>query len=141
VTVGSVIVLLLVAVVSVALTLRRTELHGAAAVLRLLSLLFAVVAAAVLMGPVWADSGTFAIWALGLPVVVTLLPLLAAGARFGPAVTALAAVLLLAWALLAALGFGLFLLPAALAETAAAVAQLRPAAPDRGRGVGASRGA
>jgi hypothetical protein len=140
-TVASVIVLLLVAVVSVALTLRRTELQGAAAILRLLALLFVVVAAAVLMRPVWQDSGTFAIWSLGLPVVVTLVPLLTAGARFGAAVTAVAAVLLLVWSLLLALAFGLFLLPAALAETAAAVAQLRPATPDRGRGVGVSRGA
>jgi hypothetical protein len=120
------IVLLVLVVGALAVALRRSELQGAAAVLRLLAVLFAVVAAAVLFRPVWEDSGTFAIWSLGLPVVVALVPLLAAGSRFGVAVTAVAAALLLGWSVLAALGFGLFLLPAALAETAAAVTQRRP---------------
>ena len=47
--------------------------------------LIQTIPAAVLFGPVWADSGTFAIWSLGLPVVVTLVPLLTAGSRFGVA--------------------------------------------------------
>ena len=120
------VVLLVCAVGAVSFAVRRSELHRASAVLRLLAVLFAVVAAAVLFGPVWVDSGTFAIWSLGPPVVVTLVPLLTADSRFGVGVTWLAAALLLGWSLLLALGFGLFLLPAALAETAAAVTQRRP---------------
>ena len=54
-----------------------------------------------------------------------------------PAVTGVAAGFLLLWSVLLALGVGLLLLPAALAETAAAVAQRRPrhlgTEPDRGR--------
>ena len=120
------IVLLLLVVGAAAFAVRRSELQGAAAALRLLAVLFAVVAAAALFRPVWEDSGTFALWGLGLPVLVALVPLLTAGSRFGVVVTAVAAALLLGWSILAALGFGLFLLPAALAETAAAVTQRRP---------------
>ena len=63
----------------------------------------------------WADSRAHAIWALGLPVAVAVVPLLTAGTRFGVVVTWLAARVLIGWSLIFALGIGLFLLPAALA--------------------------
>ena len=75
------------------------------------------------------DSGAFALWGLGLPVLVTLAPLVAARSRFGAAVTGVALFLLL-WSVLLALGVGLVLLPAAVAEIAAAVAQRRPRTSD-----------
>ena len=128
---ATLLVLLVVVAVALGLVLRRGDLRDPAAVLRLLAVALAAVAATVLFRSTWSDSGSFAIWGLGLPVVVTLVPLLAARSRFGAIVTGMAAGFLLVWSVLLALGVGLFLLPAALAETAAAVAQRRPAAPDR----------
>jgi hypothetical protein len=94
-------------------------------VLRWVALVLAAAAATVLFLPTWADSGWFAIWGLGLPVLVCLAPVLAGSTRFARVVTWTAAGLLLAWALLLGLGVGLFLLPAALAEAAAALSQQR----------------
>jgi hypothetical protein len=125
-TVAMMVALILVVVAALSFALRRSELHRAPAVLRLLAVLFVAVAGAVIFPAFWADAGAHAIWALGLPLVVALVPLLTAGARFGVVVTWLAAVFLLGWSLLFALGIGLFLLPAALAETAAAVTQRLP---------------
>ena len=129
--VATLLVLLVVGGVLLGLALRRAALRAPAAVLRQLAFAFAAVTAAVLFRSTWGDSRAFALWGLGLPVLVTLIPLLAARARFGAAVTGLAAGFLLVWSLLLALGVGLFLLPAALAETAAAVAQRRPAVAPR----------
>jgi hypothetical protein len=109
--VATVLVLLVVAAVAAGLALRFRGRRNAAAVLRLLAVLFAVAGAAVAFPVTVSDSGAFAIWGLGLPVLVTLAPLLAARSQFGAAVTGVAAG---------------FLLLAALAETAAAVAQRRP---------------
>jgi hypothetical protein len=125
-TVAVVLALLVVAAVALGLTLRLRERREAAAVLRLLAVLFAVVGAAVVLPATVRDSGDSAIWGLGIPVLMTLAPLLAARSRLGAAVTAMAAGFLLLWSVLLALGVGLALLPAALAETAAAVAQRRP---------------
>ena len=124
--VAVVLALLVVAAVALGLTLRRREQHDAAAVLRVLAVLCAVVGAAAVFPAVVSDSGAFAFWGLGSPVLVTLAPLVAARYRYGAAVTWVAAILLLGWSVLLALGVGLALLPAALAETAAAVAQRRP---------------
>jgi hypothetical protein len=85
-----------------------------------------VVVAAAVFPASWADSGAHAIWALGLPVLVAVVPLVAAGSRSGVVVRWLAAAFLLGWSLLSGLGFGLLLLPAALAEVAAAGTQRRP---------------
>ena len=125
-TVATTVALILVVVGALSFALRRSELQGAPAVLRLLAVLLAAVAGAAIFPAFWADSGAHAVWALGLPVAVALVPLLTAGARFGVVVTWLAAVFLIGWSLIFALGIGLFLLPAALAETAAAVTQRRP---------------
>ena len=125
-TVAVVLVLLVVAAVALGFTLRRRERRDAAAVPRLLAVLLAVVGSGVAFPATLSDSGAFAIWGLGLPVLVTLAPLLAARSQFGAAVTGVAAGFLLLWSVLLALGVGLLLLPAALAETAAAVAQRRP---------------
>ena len=125
-TVATVLGLLGIAAVALGFGVRRSGGRDAAAVLRLLAVLFAVVGAAVAFPAAVSDSGAFAIWGLGLPVLVTLAPLVAARYRHGTAVTWVAAILLLGWSVLLALGVGLALLPAALAETAAAVAQRRP---------------
>ena len=122
-------VLLLVAVV-VAVTLAFSLQHRdvaprVAAALRVLAVLSAAVPAVALFPVVWTDSGSFAIWGLGLPVLVALVPLLAAATRWGGALTWTAADLLLGWPLLLSLGIGLLLLPAALFELAAAGAQRR----------------
>ncbi len=58
-------------------------------------------------------------------MLVALVPLVAAATRWGGALTWTAAVLLLGRSLLLSLGIGLFLLPAALFELAAAGAQRR----------------
>jgi hypothetical protein len=80
----------------------------------------ALVPAAVLFGPVWADSGSFAVWGLGLPVLLSLVPIAAGSSRYAVAGTWLAAVALLSWSLLLALGVGVYFLPAAFAELVAA---------------------
>lgn len=129
--VATVLVLLVVAAMTAGLTLRLRGRRDAAVVLRLLAVLFAVAGAAVAFPATVSDSGAFAVWGLGLPVLVTLAPLLAARSRFGAAVTGVAAGFLLLWSVLLALGVGLVLLPAALAETAAAVAHSRPRAVGR----------
>jgi hypothetical protein len=59
--------------------------------------------------------------ALGLPVVVTAVPVLAARSRRVVVITWTAAAVLLAWSLLAFASVGMFLLPAALVEFWAAV--------------------
>lgn len=124
-TVLHVLALLVAAAVSVGLTLRLNARGDGAAALRLLAFLLALVGAAAVFPAAVDDSGAFAFWGLGLPVLVTVAPLLAARWRFGAAVTGLSAGFLLLWTVLLALGVGLVLLPAALAETAAATAQRR----------------
>jgi hypothetical protein len=124
--VATIVVLLVVTMVVLGLALRQRKLRDPSAVLRLLAVAFAAIAAVALFATVQRNSGAFAIWGLGLPVLVTLVPLVAARSRFGPVVTGGAAGFLLVWSILLALGVGLFLLPAALAETAAAVVQRRP---------------
>ena len=124
--VATIVAVLVLTAVAVGLVLRQSKLRDPAAVLRLLAVAFAVTAAVASFGTVLQDAGGFAVWGLGLPVLVTLVPLVAARSRFGPVVTGSAAGFLLVWSLLLALGVGLFLLPAALAEMAAAVVQRRP---------------
>ena len=124
--VATIVAVLVLTAVAVGLVLRQSNLRDPAAVLRLLAVVFTAVAAVASFGAVLQDAGAFAIWGLGLPVLVTLVPLFAARSRFGPVVTGGAAGFLLVWSLLLVLGVGLFLLPAALAETAAAVVQRRP---------------
>jgi hypothetical protein len=94
--------------------------------LRWVALGLALVTAVLLFDHTWSDSGTFAIWALGLPVVLCGASILAAPGPFGGVVTWLAAVAMLAWSLVLGLGIGLYLLPAALVEVAAAASQTRP---------------
>ena len=129
--VATLVVLLVLTSVVLGLTLRLRGRRDAAAVLRLLAVLLVLAGTAVAFALTVRDSGAFALWGIGLPGLVTLLPLLAARSRFGVAVTAMAAGFLLLWSLLLALGVGLLLLPAALAETAAAVAQRGPRTVER----------
>jgi hypothetical protein len=132
VNVATVVAALVVLALAVGATLRRGGPRDAAGVLRLLALLFAVVAVAATVRTTLDDSGAFALWGLGLPALATLAPVVAARSRFGVAVTWTVALFLLLWSLLLALGGGLVLLPAALAEIAAAVAQRRAAAVSAG---------
>ena len=124
-TVAGAVALLVVVAGALGLVLRRGRPRDGAAALRLLAVALAAFAAAVSFPTLWSDSGAFAVWGLVLPVLVTLVPLFAARSRFGPVVTGGAAGFLIAWSLLLALGVGLFLLPAAVAEVAAAAAQRR----------------
>ena len=96
------------------------------AMLRRLALALALLVAGLLAGPVWADSGSFALWALGLPVLLCVVPIVVAPWRYAAAVTWLVAAALLAWSLLLGLGMGLLLLPVALVEMAAAAAGTAP---------------
>ncbi len=98
-----------------------TAITSASVVLRWGALAIAIVTAVVLFPWTWANAGWFALAALGLPVLVCLVPVLAASARYAVVVTWAAAGLLLAWSLLLGLGVGLYLLPAVLVETVAAV--------------------
>jgi hypothetical protein len=124
-TVLNVLAFLVLAAVALGLTLRLRARGDTAAVLRLMAFLLALLGAAAVFPATVDDSGAFAFWGLGVPVLVTVAPLLAARLRFGAVVTGLSAGFLLLWTVLLALGVGLVLLPAALAETAAAVAQWR----------------
>ena len=130
-TLAVVLAFLVLAAVVLGVTLRLRGGRDAAAALRLLAVLFAAAGTAVAFATTGSDSAAFVLWGLGLPGLVTLLPLLAARVRFGATVTAMAAGFLLLWSLLLALGVGLLLLPAAIAETTAAVAQRRPRHLDR----------
>lgn len=94
--------------------------------LRWTALVLAAAAAAILAVPVWADSGTFAIWGLGLPVALCVPPIVAGSSRYSALVTGASAVAQLAWAVLLALGVGVYFLPAALVELVAAAWQSRP---------------
>jgi hypothetical protein len=80
----------------------------------------ALLPAAALFVPVVADSGAFAIWGLGLPVLLSLAPIVAGSSRYAVAVTWLVAVALLGWSLVLALGVGAYFLPATFAEFMAA---------------------
>jgi hypothetical protein len=93
------------------------------AALSVLALALAVGTGVLLFPATWADSGTFALWALGGPVLVAVPPVLPLPAGASVVVTWLAALLQLGWALLLGLGIGLYLLPAAVVELAAAVAR------------------
>jgi hypothetical protein len=94
--------------------------------LRWTALVLAAAAAAILAVPVWADSGIFAIWGLGLPLALCVPPVVAGSSRYSALVTGASAVAQLAWVLLLALGVGLYFLPAALAELLAVARQPRP---------------
>ena len=101
---------------------RRGGSSAVARALRWLALAAVVVAAAFLAASTWEDSGTFAILALGLPLLLCLAPLLVPSRLVAP-VTWGAAAALLAWSVLLGLGIGLHFLPAALLQVAAAAAE------------------
>jgi hypothetical protein len=94
--------------------------------LRWVALATAVVTAALLVVPLTAGGGAFAIWGLGLPVLLCAVPVATASTRLSTAITWVVAVVLLVWALLLGLGFGLALLPAAVVELMAAAWQSGP---------------
>jgi len=94
--------------------------------LRWTALVLAAAAAAVLFVRVWADSGTFAIWGLGLPVLLSIPPIVAGSSRYSTLVTGASAIGQLAWAVVLALGVGVYFLPAAFLELMAVAWQPRP---------------
>ena len=94
--------------------------------LRWVALAIAAVTAALLVLPLTAEGGAFAIVGLGLPVLLCAVPVATAATRYSTAITWVVAVVLLAWALVLGLGFGLALLPAAVVELMAAAWQSGP---------------
>ena len=96
------------------------------AVLRWIALALVLVAAAAMAGPYWSDSRSFAVVALGLAILLCVVPIVVAHWRYAGAVTWLAAGLLIVWSLVLGLGLGLYLLPAGLVLVAAAAAQSMP---------------
>jgi hypothetical protein len=94
--------------------------------LRWVALAIAIVTAALLVVPLTVGGGVFAIVGLGLPVLLCAIPVATAATRHAPAITWVVAVVLLAWALVLGLGFGLALLPAAVVELMAAAWQSGP---------------
>lgn len=128
-----VVAVLVAAGVALVPAARRSD-GRTADVLRWVALGLAVLVAVALAADVWADAGGFAVVALGLPVVVLLVPVLAAGSRWAGAVTATAATVVLAWALVLGLSIGLLLLPAVVpAFVAAALGPARRTTPARVR--------
>jgi hypothetical protein len=125
--IGALVLLSVLAIAGVALLppVRRGDAARTSVALRWAALALAVTAAALLFAPTWADSGAFAVWGLGLPVAVAALPVLALRTRASTVVPWVCAALLLGWSVLLALGIGLWLLPAALLELAAAATQRR----------------
>ena len=97
--------------------------------LRVAALVLALLAAALSLPAAWSDAGGFALVALGLPVVVALASVLGSASRLSVALTWVAALLMLVWALLLGLGLGLVLLPAAVVQALAAITQHRPGRP------------
>src|SRR5215218_8480729 len=94
--------------------------------LRWVALAIAVVAAALLVFPLTAEGGVFAIVGLGLPILLCAVPIATASTRYSTAITWGVAAVLLAWALLLGLGFGWALFPAAFVELMAAAWQSGP---------------
>jgi hypothetical protein len=91
--------------------------------LRWVALAVAVVTAAVLVIPLTAEGGAFAIVALGVPVVLCAVPVVTASTRHSTAIIWVVAAVLMAWALLMGVGLGWALLPGAFAEVMAAAWQ------------------
>ncbi|WP_222194069.1 hypothetical protein [Modestobacter italicus] len=115
-----VVVAVLIAVCLALVPAARRSEGPTADVLRWVALALAVLGAALLARDVWADAGTFVVAALGLPVVVLLVPVLLARSRWAGLASTAAATVVLAWALVWGLGGGLVLLPAVVAEFVAA---------------------
>ena len=127
------VVLLVAAVVLAAAALwavpavRGAAPAGTPRTLRALALVLAVLTAALSASAPWADSGGFAVVALGLPVLASLAAVLGSSSRLAAPLTWAAALVMLGWALLLGLGLGGVLLPPALVEALAAVTQHRRA--------------
>jgi hypothetical protein len=94
--------------------------------LRWVALGIAVVTAALLVLPLTADGGAFAIWGLGLPVLLCAVAVATAATRYSTPITWGVAVAQLVWAVVLGLGFGMALLPAAFVELMAAAWQGGP---------------
>ncbi|MQA35266.1 hypothetical protein [Modestobacter roseus] len=89
-------------------------------VLRWVAPLLAALGGAVLIRDTWLDATPFVYAALGLPVVVLLVPVLLARSRWVRLASTAAATAVLAWAVVWGLGGGLVLLPAVIVEFVAA---------------------
>ncbi|WP_199422267.1 hypothetical protein [Actinotalea solisilvae] len=90
------------------------------ALLRAVGVLATAVVAVVLVVGWWEDSGTGTLLVVGVPLAAAALVVLAGGGRAANAVTWLAAVVVIGWALVTGLGAGFwFIVPGALLLTAA----------------------
>jgi hypothetical protein len=83
----------------------------------------AVLTAALLVIPLTAEGGAFAVVALGLPVLLSAIPVATASTRYATVITWVVAGVLMVWALLLGVGLGWALLPAAVVELLAAAWQ------------------
>ncbi len=139
VTVGTGVVVGIAGAVAVAVVLavRGGGPGRGARALRLAAAVATAAVAAVVASPAWRDSGAFAIVVVGVPLLCAAAALVVPlGGRSGAAAAWGAAVVMLGWSLLTALGLGgYFLVPSAL-MVAAAVA----ATPGRSRAGGSRSG-
>jgi hypothetical protein len=94
--------------------------------LRWVALAIAAVTTALLVFPLAAEGGAFAVVGLGVPVLLCAIPVATAATRYSTAITWVVAAVLLAWAVVLGLGFGFALLPAAVVELMAAAWQSGP---------------
>jgi hypothetical protein len=116
--------------VAAGLVLRTRPPGRTAPVLRVVAAASTVLVAALVVGPAWRDSGAFTGLLVGVPLVCAVAALLAGRAVRGGAVMWTAAVLMLSWSLLTALGVGVwFLGPSALMLAAAVATRGRRARP------------
>ena len=126
--IGSIIIVSLLgaAVVGIVLATRSGQEGPArsARLLRWAALILTVVTAALLTPYTVDDSGATAAFLLGVPVVGGAIPVLAERrGRYVAVATAAAAITMTVWAIMLAVGIGLYFLPAAILLVTAAVAQ------------------
>ncbi|GAA2719444.1 hypothetical protein [Cellulomonas aerilata] len=121
-SVGVVVVVTVAAAAAVAIALRGRPLRRTATALRVAAAVATVVVAAAIWAPAWRDSGGFAAVLVGVPPGATAAAAAGRAGRRAPAVRWAAAVVMLGWSLVTALGLGgSFLAPSALMLAAAAV--------------------
>lgn len=123
VIVVSVVLIAAVCAASFGVGVRGESLAAVGYGLRIAACVFTVVLALTIVGPAWTDSGAFALLLVGVPIILAAGSLMAKGnGRRMTAVLWVAAVLMLGWALLTALGPGMFFLGPAIVMVAAATA-------------------
>ena len=106
---------------SLALWLRsRRKGTRVARTLQLVAVLLTLVVAAVVVGPAWQDSGSFALVLVGIPLACALITFLAPRTRHAILLAWIAAVTMLLWSLVIGLGLGVNFQPPAILLIASA---------------------